>query len=168
MALEIYLDGTLNGEALAETENATATPTCGGDDVSAMVECLSLRTGIETPTQMGGFHQAGRHVCQPVEITFRGTGKTWPQWLKGCDRNEEFAGTFHIYRNNLTEGNTEKCGTIVLARSRVTSVTYESPSTIGSDTAGCPILIHVAIAYHTMTWTAEDGTEHIVSWAENA
>ena len=167
MALEIYFDGT-GSEAFAETENATATPTCAGDDVSAMVECLSLRTGIETPTQHGGFHQAGRHVCQPVQITFRGTGKTWPLWLKACDLNEEINGTFHIYRNNLTEGQTEKCGTIEITRSRVIGVTYDSPSTMDSETAGAPILVHVSIAYHTMLWTAEDGASHQVSWAENA
>jgi type VI secretion system Hcp family effector len=164
VALEIYLEGTLNGEALAETENATTTAMMGGDDVSEMVECLSLSTGIETPTQHGGFRRTGRRELKPVEITFRGTGKTWPQWLKGCDRNEEFQGTFHLYRTSLTEGNTEKCGTIVLTRGRVLSVRYELPNTLDPETASLPLLTHVSIAYHTMTWTAEDGTEHVVTW----
>ncbi|HHH31548.1 MAG TPA: hypothetical protein ENK57_24810, partial [Polyangiaceae bacterium] len=149
-------------------ENSTRTPTVGGEDVSKMIECLSFSTGIDSPRAPGGYHQAGRHVCLPVEFTFRGEGATLPLLIKGAQNNEQLAGTFTFFRNNIVEGVTEQHSTIQLIDGRICNVRFECPSVLDAESAALPMLIHVTCVYHTIVFENVEGKAHQVSWGENA
>lgn len=163
MAEMVYLECSLNGESLTEVENATTTQDMGGDAVGEMIELTDFQIGMDTPAQQGGFQAALRHQMKPAYITFRGTGKTWPQWFKACDRNEEFEGTFYFYRPALGGGE-EQLGTMTITRGRVISVDFVSPSTVDPEQAGLPPYLRVGIAWHSCEFISTEGTSHIVAW----
>ena len=165
MALSIFLESTLNGNGLEETENSTAITNMGGEDVAAMIEVQELSLGIEAALEASGRHSVGHHRCLPVTFMCR-FGKTSPQFMQGADRNEEFEGTFKLFRNNLQTGEVESLGTVALSRGRIAGVRMVSPNTLDSDGAGFPTHMVIQLMPHTLTVTSADGTEAVIDWTQ--
>lgn len=164
MALSIFLEGTLNGTALSVDENCTPITTMGGTDVAAMVEIQELNTGIETAVEGSGRHAVGHHRAVPVTFRTR-YGKHGPEWFKGCDQNQEFNGTFKMFRNNLTDGTVEPLGEFTVARGRVLSVRFVSPNVLDADGSTQHAYVEISCVYHSLTINSADGTEHIIEWS---
>lgn len=167
MALSIFLESTLNGNALEETENSTSITNMGSDDVASMIEVQELSFGLEATMESSGRHAVGHHRCLPVTFMCR-FGKTTPQFLQGADRNEEFGGTFKIFRNNLQTGEVESLGTVVLSRSRIMGVRVVSPNTLDSDGAGFPTHLVIQIMPHTIEIESADGTTAVLDFTQRA
>ncbi len=163
MALTIFLDGGFNGTACSTDENTTPIHNMGGTAVDSMVEIQELSTGIETAVEGSGRHAVGHHRAVPVTFRTR-FGKHGPEWFKACDQNQEFNGTFHMFRNNLTSGEVEPLGQFTVARGRILSVRFVSPNVLDPDGASQHAFIEIAAVYHSLTITSADGTEHIIEW----
>ena len=168
MASEIYAQLKFDGTDVEEDHNSTFTPNVAGEDFSTAVECTSFRYGMNTPTQQGGQVQSGRHVCEPISLSFRATGKSTHQWLMALDRNHSVEGTFKSFRPAVGAGaQNELASTVTITAGRVIRFEIDSPDMLHPESAGHPMMCHAVISYHTLSLTT-DGGEHEVSWGVNA
>jgi len=167
MACEVYATLTFADGAVEEVEDSTRTGEVAGVDTSTKVECTSFRWGISAPTEQGGPVQSGRHVCEPIRISFRATGVSTPLWLKALDRNEPVAGTFETFRPSRHGSAREACSTVEITDGRLIGFEIDSPDTLDAETASKPMMCHAILSYHTLVHGTDGGSEHVVSWGTN-
>lgn len=166
MAEMIFATLTANGNDIKESPDVTTVHTMAGEDVSECIEIVELSYGTVVPMESStGVHARGARQQRPIEFTAR-LGKTGPLLQQALTRNEEIEGTFKMFRQNATTGETELMYTVAVRGARFAEVLTESPNSLNADTASLPVLVHCKLVAHTTTYTSADDTEFEDSWSE--
>ncbi len=166
MAEMIFATLTMNGTEIKESPDVTTVHSMAGDEVGECIEVLELSYGTVVPMESAtGAHARGARQQEPISGTAR-LGKTGPMLQQALTENQEIAGTFKMYRQNATTGETELMYTVEVAGARFAQVITESPNCLNPDTASLPALIHFKLVAHTTTYTSSDGTEYVDNWSE--
>ena len=151
MALNSYARLTVNGEAL---QGDTTVQSIGGVDVSFdHIEVYELQWGSASPGAASG-GRTGRAELLPVLITKRVDHAT-PRLYQALVSNSQVEGDIKIFDTSADDGSTRHRFTLVLGRSRVQSISSNSPDSLDPQVSARPPREVVAIIPASLTYRDE-------------
>ncbi|PRQ04063.1 Major exported protein [Enhygromyxa salina] len=133
------------------------------------IECLYFADSVRTAREKGSGVATGRRTYEPIVLRKR-IDKSSPLLAKALCNNENIEAVFRFYRPSPDgDGTTEQFFTVAISGARISHIKRVSPDAIDPASSEEPPTEEVAIVFHTITWTYEDGgVEHTDSWRESA
>lgn len=162
MALNAYLEATINGTAL--DGDSTMTEIGGVAVDSNHIEVYELKYGTTISAEAQSAHVSAHRRIQPIHMM-----KRWDQTsallYQALKENQRLDGTFKIFDTNPDDGATRHRFSVTLTQARILSIESFLPDAFDADESNRPPYEVVQMVPHTIRYTDEiNSTEFEDAW----